>query len=85
MMVIIISLTILVPVVCVCVCVCAGACMRACFVFSVLSVHTILIDYFMLTQLPYIQWCTEGGVWGFKPPPPKFRRPSKIVPNSTRL
>jgi len=25
-------------------------------------------------------------VWGFKPPPhPKFRRPSKIVPNSTRL
>ena len=25
------------------------------------------------------------GVWGFKPPPPKFRRPSKIVPNSTRL
>ena len=25
-----------------------------------------------------------GGVEGFKPPP-KFRRPSKIVPNSTRL
>ena len=26
-----------------------------------------------------------GGVWGVQPPPPKFRRPSKIVPNSTRL
>ena len=26
------------------------------------------------------------GVWGFKPtPPPKFRRPPIIVPNSTRL
>ena len=25
-----------------------------------------------------------GGGWGFKPPT-KFRRPSKIVPNSTRL
>jgi len=33
----------------------------------------------------------DRGLWGgefggFKtPPPPKFRRPSKIVPNSTRL
>jgi len=28
----------------------------------------------------------RGGVWGCStPPPPKFRRPSKIVPNSTRL
>jgi len=28
----------------------------------------------------------EGGLGVFKPPPPpKFRRPSKIVPNSTRL
>jgi len=26
----------------------------------------------------------RGGL-GFQPPPPKFRRPSKIVPNSTRL
>ena len=34
---------------------------------------------------PLKQWRTEGGVWGFKPPPPKFRRPSKIVLNSTRL
>ena len=34
------------------------------------------------------QWRTEGvGFGGFKPPPPpsKFRRPSKIVPNSARL
>ena len=31
------------------------------------------------------QWRTEGG-WGLNPPPlPKFRRPSKIAPNSTRL
>ena len=26
-----------------------------------------------------------GGLGGVQPPPPKFRRPSKIVPNSTRL
>ena len=25
------------------------------------------------------------GFVGWNPPPPKFRRPSKIVPNSTRL
>ena len=31
-----------------------------------------------------MQWCTEGGVWGFKPTL-KFWRPSKIVPNSTWL
>jgi len=33
------------------------------------------------------RWRTEGGVGGCSnhPPPPKFRRPSKIVPNSTRL
>jgi len=31
------------------------------------------------------QWRTKGGVWGVQTPPPKFRRPSKIVPNSTRL
>jgi len=39
------------------------------------------------TWRPFFQWRTEGGVWGFQtpPPPPKFRRPSKIVPNSTRL
>jgi len=28
---------------------------------------------------------TEGAFRGSNPPPPKFRRPSKIVPNSTRL
>ena len=27
----------------------------------------------------------RGGGCVFKPPPPKFRRPSKILPNSTRL
>jgi len=32
------------------------------------------------------QWRTEGGLGGSTPSPiPKFRRPSKIVPNSTRL
>jgi len=32
------------------------------------------------------QWETGGGFGGSKPPPPpKFRRPSKIIPNSTRL
>ena len=25
------------------------------------------------------------GVWGVQTSPPKFRKPSKIVPNSTRL
>ena len=35
------------------------------------------------TTLVY-QWRTEGG-GVFKPPLPKFRRPSKIVPNSTQL
>ena len=32
------------------------------------------------------QWRTEGGGVGVQPPPPpKFRRPSRIVSNSTRL
>ena len=31
------------------------------------------------------QWRTEGGGLGVQTPPPKFRRPSKIVPNSTQL
>ena len=31
------------------------------------------------------QWRTEKGVWGVQTPPPKFWRPSKIMPNSTRL
>jgi len=35
--------------------------------------------------MPYIrQWRNEGGIEVFKPPL-KFRRPTKIVPNSTRL
>ena len=35
-------------------------------------------------ELPAAQWRTEGGVGVFKPTP-KFRRPSKIVPHSTRF
>jgi len=31
------------------------------------------------------QWHIERGLGVQPPPPPKFRRPSKIVPNSTRL
>jgi len=32
------------------------------------------------------QWGTERGGWSvLTPSPPKFRRPSKIVPNSTRF
>jgi len=30
------------------------------------------------------QWRTEGGL-GLQTPPSKFRRPSKIIPNSTRF
>ena len=34
----------------------------------------------------HTQWRTEGGLGcSNPPPPPKFRRPSKIMPNSTRL
>jgi hypothetical protein len=54
MMVIIITFTTLVPVLCVFVCVCMRACACACYVFSVLSAHTIIQDYLMHTQLPYI-------------------------------
>ena len=38
-------------------------------------------------QISCSQWCTEGGFGVFKASPPtsKFRRPSKIVLNSTRL
>jgi len=33
-----------------------------------------------------MQWRTEGRFRGLNPlPPPKFQRPSKIMPNSTRL
>jgi len=31
------------------------------------------------------QWPTEGGGLGGSTPPSKFRRPSKIVPKSTRF
>ena len=42
-------------------------------------------DCLFLLNVMMAQWRTEGEVSGFNPPPPKFRRPSKIVPNSTRL
>jgi len=35
-------------------------------------------------HLPPSQWRTEGFC-SVQTPPPKFRRPSKIVPNSTRF
>ena len=35
--------------------------------------------------LSFQQWHTEGGGWLGGSTPPKFRKPSKIVPNSTRL
>ena len=39
-----------------------------------------------LTEMSNRQWRTEGwGGWCSTPPPLKFRRPSKIFPNSTRL
>jgi len=40
-----------------------------------------------MEMISIIQWRTEGGFEVSKSPPltPKFRRPSKIVPNSTRL
>ena len=31
------------------------------------------------------QWHIEGEVFQTSPPPPKFRRPTKIMPNSTQL
>ena len=34
---------------------------------------------------PGVQWRDEGRLGVQNSPPPKFRRPSKIVPNSTRL
>jgi hypothetical protein len=35
--------------------------------------------------LPWSSGVPRGGVWGVQIPPPKFWRPSKIVPNLTRL
>ena len=46
------------------------------------SIQTILT----VSLLYYLkQWCTKWGFGVFKPTPQKFQRPSKIVPNSTRL
>ena len=46
----------------------------------------ILILHVRLQFLPVADWGGGGGGGGVQTPPPrKFRRPSKIVPNSTRL
>ena len=37
-----------------------------------------------INDLSVVSGVPRGG-WGVQPPPPKFRRHSKIVPNSTRL
>ena len=63
-----------------------------CIYITVLIYICVLTEYntlykFVTTQRDGLreQWRTEGGgVWGVQPPPSKFRRPSKIVPNSTR-
>jgi len=42
----------------------------------------------MITQIIFgagYQWRTEGGFGSSNPLPPKFRRPSKILQNSTRF
>jgi len=47
--------------------------------------HTQLLQEF-LSKDGLLQWRTERGVWGVQTLlPPKFRSPSKIVPNSTRF
>jgi isocitrate dehydrogenase len=50
-------------------------------------IRALVLNYFCLAgyfQLDAVAY--EGGGLGLlKPPPPKFRRPSKIMPNSTRL
>jgi len=51
------------------------------FVTCVLNSHlkTVTIPDAVLSGVP------RGEVWGVRPPPPKFWRPPKIVPNPTRL
>ena len=46
--------------------------------------HEVLEPITFVLAYPTLPWCTEGG-FGVLNPPPKFRRPSKIVPNSTRF
>ena len=38
----------------------------------------------MVSVFALLQWRTAGGFGVFKPPP-KFRRPSKIMPNTTQF
>ena len=49
------------------------------------NVNTKFISGVYKLTLSRQQWRTEGGGFGVFKPPPKFRRPSKIVPYSTPL
>jgi hypothetical protein len=60
-------------------------------VWCAMSATSVIVPIHFLshTGMLHTFWtvmCGGGGVCGgSNPPPPKFRRPSKIVPNSTRL
>jgi len=53
-----------------------------------IAVRKFSRNHLLMTSIQSItdstQWRAEGRR-GFSPPPPKFRRPSKIVPNAIRL
>ena len=48
-------------------------------------VQSVTSHTFIIPPIGATQWRTEGGGFEGVQPPPKFRRPSKIVPKSTRL
>ena len=54
-----------------------------CTLYKVMTFNIIrLICYNLQVQYhAYIQWRTEGGIWGFQPPPlpPKFRNFDKAA------
>ena len=52
-----------------------SVCLVACHMVNIVDVLSDFVPW---------QWRAGGGFGGCKPPP-KFRRPSKIMPNSTRL
>jgi len=51
------------------------------------SLHTVQPSWAKMTSVAGSewQWRTEGGGFGAFNPPPKFRRPSKIVSYSTQF
>ena len=53
--------------------------------YHVLSVMPCLFSHHSHIYPCCSQWRTGGVVWGAQSLPPKFRTPSKIVSNSTRL